>query len=247
MFDVHEAEACILDRNLRKVNILLQAFEAAKKKVEYYALDLSLSELKRTFAELDTNSFQYVSFRALHGTYDDGLSWLQKSRADATATCVMTLGSSLGNFTRQSAADFLGAFTKALAAWDYMLVGLDSCQQPERVFRAYHDSKGVTNKFYRNALVHANNILGYEAFKAEDWDVEGIYDEKSNKHSAWYVPLKDIEGKDFVFKQGEKIHFEDAFKYSETERDGLWRSAGLIPQISFGNKTDDYRKCAGSL
>jgi len=38
--------------NLRKVNILLQAIERLNKSVEYYAVDLSLPELERTFAEI---------------------------------------------------------------------------------------------------------------------------------------------------------------------------------------------------
>src|ERR1700712_661121 len=140
----------MIDRNLRKVNILLEAFEKAKKKAEYFALDLSLSELKRTFAELDTTAFHFVKFHGLHGTYDDGLSWLEKSRTDARATCVMTLGSSIGNFTRESAAQFLGSFKKALAAPDFVLVGLDACQQSERIFHAYNDSQNITHSFYRN-------------------------------------------------------------------------------------------------
>ncbi|KIW86193.1 hypothetical protein Z517_01588 [Fonsecaea pedrosoi CBS 271.37] len=226
--------------NLRKVNILLKAFEEAKKNVEYYALDLSLSELKRTFAQLDINAFHHVTFRALHGTYDDGLAWLKTSATDARTTCVMTMGSSLGNFTREEAAQFLSSFKKVLAASDFVIVGLDACQQPDRVFHAYNDSLHVTERFYRNGLTHANNILGYEAFRQDEWSIEGMYDEKQRKHQASYVALKTIKNKDFFFEKGEKIHLEDAFKYSEADRDALWHIAGLIPQISYSNKTNDY-------
>lgn len=41
-------------RNLRKVNILLQAIDRLGKDVEYYAVDLSLPELERTFSEIPT-------------------------------------------------------------------------------------------------------------------------------------------------------------------------------------------------
>ena len=226
------------------MNILLEAFERAEKKVQYFALDLSLPELKRTFAKLDTSTFHHVSFNALHGTYDDALSWLGQSRTDATATCVMTLGSSLGNFTRDGAAQFLTSFKKALTASDLVLVGLDACQKPDRVFHAYHDSQDVTKRFYQNGLAHANDILGYEAFKPDEWEVEGLYDEKANKHQASYVAVKAVNGKDFTFGKGEKIHLEDAFKYSEAESDALWHSAGLLPQMTYSNKTGDYRKHA---
>lgn len=218
----------------------MKAFEKAKKPVEYYALDLSLPELKRTFSQLDTTTYQYVSFRALHGTYDDALSWLQQSRKDGQTTCVMTMGSSLGNFTREGAAGFLANFRKALTTPDFMLVGLDGCQDPERVFHAYNDSPGVTEKFYRNGLSHANDVLGYEAFKQDEWRIEGLFDDKQKKHQAFYVALRDIETPDFTFHKGEKIHLEDAFKYSVAESDQLWHSAGLVPQMTYSNKSNDY-------
>lgn len=41
-------------RNLRKVNILLQAIDRLEKDVEYYAVDLSLPELQRTFSQIPT-------------------------------------------------------------------------------------------------------------------------------------------------------------------------------------------------
>ncbi|KAL2429682.1 Ergothioneine biosynthesis protein 1 [Exophiala dermatitidis] len=226
--------------NLRKVNILLRAFEEAGKHVEYYALDLSLSELKRTFAQLDTKAYKHVTFHALHGTYDDALSWLPHSASEGKPTCVMTLGSSLGNFPREDAARFLGSFRKVLAPSDFLLVGLDACQDPDRIFRAYNDSAKVTENFYRNGLNHANKVLGYEAFKQEQWQIATEYDAKLNKHQAFYVPLEDIETPDFSFSKGEKIHVEDAHKFSEAESDRLWHKAGLIPQVAYSNKRNDY-------
>lgn len=37
---------------MRKVNILLQAIDRLGKDVEYYAVDLSLPELERTFSQI---------------------------------------------------------------------------------------------------------------------------------------------------------------------------------------------------
>ena len=83
------------------------------------------------------------------------------------------MGSSLGNFERESASKFLASFKNALRPSDLVLVALDACQQPERVFRAYNDSEAVTEKFYRNGLTHANSLLGYEAFRQDEWQPEG--------------------------------------------------------------------------
>ena len=80
--------------NLRKVSILLHALEAAGKDVDYYALDLSLKELKRTLEQVP--KFKHVRCYGLHGTYDDGLDWLKLPENRNRPKCVMSLGSSIG-------------------------------------------------------------------------------------------------------------------------------------------------------
>lgn len=90
------------NRNLRKVSILLRALERAGKEIDYYALDLSLTELKRTLEQVPT--FQHVKCHGLHGTYDDGLDWLKLPENSFRPKCVMSLGSSIGSirfFTSQ--------------------------------------------------------------------------------------------------------------------------------------------------
>lgn len=81
--------------NLRKVKLLLQAFEDAGKKIDYYALDLSEQELSRTLAQLPT--FQHIRCHGLLGTYDDGREWLLSPAHAAKRKCVLHMGSSIGN------------------------------------------------------------------------------------------------------------------------------------------------------
>lgn len=83
--------------NLRKVNLILQAFEKAKKHIDYYALDVSKKELERTLAEVP--AYQYVSCRGLWGTYDDGREWLEHTRNAERTKCILHLGSSIGRHT----------------------------------------------------------------------------------------------------------------------------------------------------
>lgn len=133
-------------RNLRKVQILLQAFEDAGKDVDYYALDLSLRELERTLAEVP--GFKHVACHGLWGTYDDGMKWLQNIASKPKA--ILHLGSSIGeqllsrrhyvrkltaagNFQRDEAADFLSGFAGIMKAQDTMFLGVDSCMKPDKV------------------------------------------------------------------------------------------------------------------
>lgn len=76
------------------MSILLQALEDAGKDIDYYALDLSLKELKRTLEQVP--AFRHVRCHGLHGTYDDGLDWLKMPENSTRPRCVMSLGSSIG-------------------------------------------------------------------------------------------------------------------------------------------------------
>lgn len=230
-----------MNRNLRKVDILLRAFERAKKPVEYYALDLSLTELERTFLAIPGGQYLYVKCFGLHGTYDDGLAWLNKPENRAKSTCIMSLGSSIGNFGREDAAAFLKGFSEIMTVGDVMLIGLDACQIPEKVFKAYNDSKGVTHAFYRNGLARANQLLGSEVFKQDDWEIVGRYDDAMDRHEAFYSARKDVFVHGVKIGKGERLRLEEAYKYSAAQSDDLWYNAGLVPTGVYGNSTDYYR------
>ncbi|KAJ5654243.1 Ergothioneine biosynthesis protein 1 [Penicillium lividum] len=226
--------------NLRKVEILLRECERSEKRVDYYALDLSLTELQRTFSEISPESFTYVGFHGLHGTYDDAHDWLNNPKNRTRPTVVLSMGSSIGNFSRSDAANFLGGFSKLLGPSDFLLIGVDACKDPEKVYRAYNDSQGVTREFYENGLRHANTVLGFEAFRPSDWEVVTEYNTASGCHQAFYSPKVDVVINDIAIRKGEKLKFEEAYKYSRDERDELCRGAGLIPQMEFGNSEDNY-------
>jgi uncharacterized SAM-dependent methyltransferase len=76
------------------VSLLLKALDAAGKNIDYYALDLSVEELRRTLEQVP--AFKHVKCHGLHGTYDDGLDWLKMPENQSRPKCVMSLGSSIG-------------------------------------------------------------------------------------------------------------------------------------------------------
>lgn len=231
-----------ISRNLRKIEILLKEFERVGKHVDYFALDLSLSELQRTFSEVSTEEYEHVGLHGLHGTYDDAVTWLSIPDNRMRPTVVMSMGSSLGNFSRPEAAEFLGRFARLMTPSDMMVIGLDGCKNPEKVYKAYNDKDGVTHQFYENGLAHANEVLGYEAFKPSQWQIVTHFDPVKGQHQAFYSPTQDVSINGIRLPKGEKLVFEEATKYGPEERDQLWRTAGLIQGAELGNSSDDYRK-----
>lgn len=106
----------------------------------YYALDLMKSELERTLA--DVPQYQYVKCRGLLGTYDDGLAWLRNSENASMPKAILSMGSSIGNFNRDDAAGFLRQFAAILGPRDSLMIGMDACEDAQKVYQAYNDSDG---------------------------------------------------------------------------------------------------------
>ncbi|EUC45427.1 hypothetical protein COCMIDRAFT_95519 [Bipolaris oryzae ATCC 44560] len=226
--------------NLRKVNILLQAIDRLGKDIEYYAVDLSLPELERTFKQIPIEGYSHVKCFGLHGTYDDALEWLKSPAVEAKTKTILWLGSSLGNFKRHEVPPFLAGFGKVLQTGDTMLIGIDSCKDPKRVFHAYNDRDGVTHRFILNGLKHANALMGDTAFNLDDWEVIGEYDTKAGRHHAFVAPRKDLVIDGVPIKQGERIRIEESYKYSHEEAKKLWELAKLAENAIWANSKGDY-------
>ncbi|TRX96381.1 hypothetical protein FHL15_002653 [Xylaria flabelliformis] len=219
--------------NLRKTGIFLAALDKLGVPFEYFALDLSFSELERTLDAVP--AYNNVRTSGLHGTYDDGMAWLLRAENHAKPKCIMSLGSSLGNFTCPEATEFLKAVGGCLAPGrDCLLVGLDKCRDHDVVYSAYNDREGVTRKFILNGLSHANKVLGEELFKIDDWEYVGEFDEKSGRHRAFVSPTKDVTYRDIVIRAGERVLIEESYKYSADQTEEMWAVAGFREVAHWG-------------
>ncbi|KAL9104046.1 MAG: hypothetical protein Q9163_000943 [Psora crenata] len=225
--------------NLRKVKVLLNAFEKAAKNINYYALDLNRAELERTLSAV-TGVYKSVRCFGLLGTYDDGLAWLQRSENIHKPKSVLWMGHSIGNLDRTEAVAFLKSYSTILQPRDTMIVGLDACQDSDKVFRAYNDKQGKTHEFVLNGLVHANKLMGKKVFEPMEWAVIGEYDTEAGCHRAFCSPKKDVCVEGSLIKAGEKIKVEESHKYSPDQSIKLWENVGLVPRAKYGNNSNEY-------
>lgn len=193
-------------------------------------------------ADVTLDGYKHVKCFGLHGTYDHALEWLRSSSAKDKPKTILWLGSSLGNFKRHEAAPFLAEFGHAMKPGDTMLIGIDSCKDPDRVYHAYNDQANVTHEFILNGLKHANRLMERESFKLEEWEVIGEYDEEAGRHHAFVAPLKDVVVEDVKIPKGERIRIEESYKYSREEILELWEGAGLVENTVWSNARGDYGK-----
>lgn len=166
----------------------------------------------------------------LLGTYEDGREWLNKPEIQARPKILLSLGSTLGSFQRHEVADFLKSFSTAENAGrdPSYLIGLDGCKDPNRVFKAYNDPEGANQRFVKNGLCRANQILGYDAFDLDHWRVKGIWEAEYGRHSQYYYPDTDVSlgnrdgvqsvpaGKSMLAVQSHKYDYHDQNELAET-------------------------------
>lgn len=222
------------------MKILLDALDRKGQDVSYFALDLSRKELERTLREVPTGTFKNVKCFGLLGTYDDGLAWLKESANVEKHKTILSLGSSIGNFDRTGAAEFLSQFANILSPSDTFLLGLDACTDPEKVYHAYNDREGLTHEFVLNGLKHANELLGYQAFKELEWKVIGKYNREHDRHEAFVTPSKDTEVEGVLIRAGEEVRIEESWKYNWAQSERLWSDARLSEGARFTNDEGTY-------
>ncbi|GAQ03950.1 4-dimethylallyltryptophan N-methyltransferase [Aspergillus lentulus] len=225
--------------SLDKVILLLDAFEERKKSITYYALDLSYSELASNLQAIPMDRFHHVRFAALHGTFDDGLHWLQNTpEIHHLPRCILIFGLTIGNFSRENAAGFLRNIAQSALTTSptqsSIIVSLDSCKLPTKILRAY-TADGVV-PFALASLRYANSLFhpkgNGKIFNEEDWYFHSEWNYALGRHEASLItrskdvrlgaPLETV-----IVRRDEKIRFGCSYKYDRDERDQLFRSASL--------------------
>jgi L-histidine Nalpha-methyltransferase / hercynylcysteine S-oxide synthase len=108
------------------------------------------------------------------------------------------------------------------------------------VARSGIDSSSLP-RFILNGLDHANEILGENAFRVEDWKVIGeyIYDKDGGRHQAFYSPIRDTVVMGSLIRQHERIQVEQSLKFSRAETDRLWNLAAL-KEVGHWSRGADY-------
>lgn len=228
---------------LRKIKILLDALEAQRKTVFYYALDLNRAELERTLTDISPSSFKFVRCHGLLGTYDDGRRWLQQSLFVTRPKCILSLGSTIGSSSGPEAAHFLGGFVEAVKTSTektLFIVGLDGCQDGLNIRHAYNDPEGCNSRFISNILLHANKVLGCEAFDPKDWKVEGDWNAQCGSHDQFLIPQRNLVASGVALTKGRGLYVVSSYKFDEQEQEKLWAEAGLEVESCWRTEPHKY-------
>ncbi|THH15307.1 hypothetical protein EW146_g5135 [Bondarzewia mesenterica] len=245
--------------SMRKTSHLLRALSKAVSKsgisydhplVTYYALDVESREINRALTEIQTQMGHElagkVDARGMLGTYDDGFAFVKEGQLEkrhaisgpTTPRHFVFLGSSLGNFTRNEAAQFLSSLPLRPGSSDSLLLGLDQNSDVDLLRKAYDDAEGYNRKFCINGLKVAGRILGDEDLfdvKNRNWDCIKRFDAEKKFHEVLYQSRTDQivevpgENTQLSFVKDETMHVCYSYKYDDQDAAKLFNEANLRP------------------
>ncbi|MBL4770717.1 MAG: L-histidine N(alpha)-methyltransferase [Planctomycetes bacterium] len=215
-----------------KTRLLIAAALQSQTELHYRPIDISRDAIATSAVDL------LADFPGLHidGYASDYVTALHDLSASTDAKAgprlILWLGSSVGNFDRPGAADFLRLLRAELRPCDALLLGADLRKQKPTLDAAYDDAAGTTARFNKNLLVRINNELGgnfpIEAFRYQaNYEVDtGRVKMSLISTEACSVHIEQLD-QDFSFEANEAIETEDSYKYSLAEIDTLAEASGF--------------------
>ncbi len=142
-------------------------------------------------------------------------------------------GSTIGNFTRAEACEFLRRVAAMAQPGGHLLIGVDLRKASRVLEAAYNDAQGITAQFNLNLLERMNRELGAD-FRLDRFRHRAFYDESLGRiemHLESRVEQSvHIAGQRFDFQAGETIHTEISCKYDVEEFQALGCAAGFIAE-----------------
>ena len=139
------------------------------------SLSTSIEPFRYSLKNPSPTSSGCISIEASESLNSDSSPPLTPEKIQPTLH-ILFLGSSLGNFSREGAADFLLSLPLRPGSADTLLLGLDHDNDQVRIEKAYNDSKGYTANFIFNGLRSAGRVLGNEKLFDEDkWEYVNRY------------------------------------------------------------------------
>jgi dimethylhistidine N-methyltransferase len=140
----------------KKSRLLLEPL-ARRQPTTYYPIDISPTALEQCKQEL--SQVEALRVEGIEKRFLPGLEEVARRRPKDTRLLVLFLGSTIGNFDRPVAREFLQDLRRCLQPGDYFLLSTDLEKPIPQLLCAYDDPLGVTAAFNLNLLARVNREL----------------------------------------------------------------------------------------
>ena len=211
---------------LEKVKIILNALEnplaLAPIDISEEQLDIAAKNIQKEFPNL--NVFP------LPGDFTKPVK-LPEELFEARKQVAFFPGSTIGNFEKADAVNFLKSVRTTIGDDGLMLIGVDLQKNRDTLLKAYNDAAGVTSEFNKNILTRINRELAGN-FNLNEFEHVAKYNEEHHRVEMHLKSLADqtvsISGAVFHFALDETIHTENCYKYTQASFSSLANVAGFF-------------------
>src|SRR5258707_5750762 len=213
----------------KKTRFILEAL-SKHRRTYYYPIEISPAALAACEKEL--GQLDLVSLVGYETPYLEGLRAVTARREPGEHLCVLFLGSTIGNFDRPAADDFLRQVRSVLEPGDSLLLGTDIEKDVNVQLLAYDDPVGVTAAFNMNLLARINRELGAD-FHLRDFRHLALWNSEERRIEMHLQSLRrqrvNIAGAGLLVRleEGETIWTESSHKYSAQEPAKMAARAGF--------------------
>ena len=222
-----------------KTTILLDAAARLKSEVLYAPVDVSSDALEVAYETIAT-SLPEVCISPIVANYVTHPPQLESF--DGT-TLGLYIGSSIGNFTPEEARTILRNLRGQLQSGDALLLGVDMVKDEPTLVAAYDDRDGITAEFNLNMLHRLNRELDADFVPATFrhcalWNPAQLRIEmhlESTREQRVRIAAAQI---DVCFEEGERIHTENSYKFTDATIRILLRAGGFEVERTW---TDERR------
>lgn len=211
-----------------KTRLLLEALVDRQGPTVFCPIDISEAAIDMAHQRFAEDP--QIDVQPVLGEFVEGLAKLPEK--GTSARLIAFIGSSIGNIPMPEQRELLSAIRGTMREQDRFLLGTDMRKDLDTMIAAYDDSQGVTAEFSLNLLGRMNRELG------ADFDLDAFAHRPSfdDEISAIRIHLESLTDQrvhldeidlTVEFEEGELMHTEDSYKYTEAMIDDLVDHADL--------------------
>lgn len=214
----------------KRTRSLLEAL-SRRLPVTYCPIEISGAALAR--CELEIGQVRGVTVVGYEQPYLDGLR--KVLARDRPRALVLFLGSSVGNFDRPAADEFLRQLSALMRPGDALLLETDLLKPAEQLLAAYDDPIGLTAAFNLNLLARLNRELGAD-FQLGQFAHQARFNPQQQRiemHLRSRIAQRvriPAAGFEVDFAPGETIWTENSHKYRLEELEAMAGRTGFRPR-----------------
>lgn len=234
IFDLHlneiakatGASATLIDLGAGNCAKAARLFDALQP-VQYVPVDISVDFLHESVTALQ-HRYPLIQMLALGQDFSTGLVLPDTVRPERRL--FFYPGSSIGNFNPMQALALLRRIRENCATDSGLLIGVDLIKERKLLEVAYDDALGVTAAFNLNLLLHLNRLLDAD-FNVREWHHRAFFNAEHSRVEMHLEARRNMivnwRGGQRRFEEGERIHTENSYKYTQAQFTSLLQQAGF--------------------